>query len=92
MERTKRARPPVSGAGITQRKFTMMQARRTVPEVFNSRSCARAKLGKVRLGGCLTPCQKVKSAIAAYRRLEVLGASPQTMRRVRVRLFGEHIS
>jgi protein O-GlcNAc transferase len=36
--------------------------------------------------------KQIKNAVAAYRRLEVLGALPQTMRRVQVKLFGEQIS
>jgi predicted Zn-dependent protease len=35
--------------------------------------------------------KQIKNAIAAYRRLEVLGASMETMRRVQVKLFGEQV-
>ena len=35
--------------------------------------------------------KQIKPAIAAYRRLEALGASVETMRRVQVKLFGEQI-
>ena len=36
--------------------------------------------------------KQIKLAIAAYRRLEALGASVETMRRVQVKLFGEQIA
>jgi predicted Zn-dependent protease len=35
--------------------------------------------------------KQIKNAIAAYRRLEALGASVETMRRVQVKLFGEQV-
>ena len=35
--------------------------------------------------------KQIKSSVAAYRRLEALGASVETMRRVQVKLFGEQI-
>jgi predicted Zn-dependent protease len=35
--------------------------------------------------------RQIKNAIAAYRRLEALGASVETMRRVQVKLFGEQV-
>jgi tetratricopeptide (TPR) repeat protein len=35
--------------------------------------------------------KQIKPAVAAYRRLEALGASVETMRRVQVKLFGEQI-
>jgi len=35
--------------------------------------------------------KQIKNAIAAYRQLEVLGASVETMRRVQVKLFGEQV-
>lgn len=36
--------------------------------------------------------KQIKNAIAAYRRLEVLGASMEIMRHVQVKLFGEQVS
>jgi predicted Zn-dependent protease len=35
--------------------------------------------------------KQIKNAIAAYRRIEALGASVETMRRVQVKLFGEQV-
>jgi hypothetical protein len=35
--------------------------------------------------------KQIKSSVAAYRRLEALGASVETMRRVQVKLFGEQM-
>jgi len=35
--------------------------------------------------------KQIKNAIAAYRRMEALGASVETMRRVQVKLFGEQV-